>query len=331
MTEDSIEIFTPSGFPVPVAELTRFFNSLDDWVIIKNQHLFQNLERGGDCDLIVRDKKKATDLLVNLLGNPHYIVTRSTVQSYYYSWGSIDFVKSVAWKGIVLIDQQKLIRSSNRTNPAGWPLLPKEYEVALKLIYSLVWGGFVKERYWSECISYHRDSKPELTDILESSLGRRASRLVLQGLAINSQDYLVERIREVRKEIVLYQIKRDFCSFVWGTITHFRTEIALLLFPPTPLSFVFGDSWATVDHFVNDSNSGSKRFPTHTRAYNIQSSSTVSAFLHLLSICIKNSRFRSKGGCVFVHMSSDKIAKFMKNFTTKIRLIRMSDESDLLF
>ncbi|BDS06756.1 hypothetical protein NT6N_17960 [Oceaniferula spumae] len=331
MTEDSAEIYAPSGFPIPVAELSRFFNSLDDWVIVKNQHLFKNLERGGDCDIIVRDKDKATALLVKLLGKPHYVVTRSSVQSFYYSWGSIDFVKSVVWKGIVLIDQQKLIKSSNRNSPEGWPLLPREYEVTLKLIYSLVWGGFVKERYWSECISYYRDNKPELTDILERSLGRKASALVLRGLDMDSGEYMVERIREVRKEIALYQIKRDFSSFFFGAIEHFRTEIALLIFSPTPLSFVFGDSWPTVDRFVNKSNSDSKRFPTSTRAFNIQSRSTLPALCHLISICIKNSRFRSKGGCVFVHMNSDEIARFMTHFTTKIRLIRMSDESDLLF
>lgn len=283
---------------VPEKTLGQFFDDLEDWTILKNGDLFGNLRRGGDCDITVSDESRATRQLQALLGEPAVVVKRSYVTSFFYPWGSIDFIKSYSWRGMSLIGKAGLLKSTTKTTGGDWPIVAKELEVGLWLISSLVWGGFVKPRYWPQCLEYWSNHSSRLTKVLNELVGTKASVIITKALSADDPDSLTKSLPALRRGIYATQFSRWPLRTLVGMVVFIGSEFLLTLQPPGPLRIKIVQQGCNSSQIADLKLPG---FPLVSRVFHLSGRSTVTQALLVPVLLIKNARFRSKGGrLVFV-------------------------------
>lgn len=136
--------------PVPVQRLRAFLARLEGesrgYVVVKNPNLWANIERGGDWDLLVGDLPSAQAHLVETLGRPERISRRSYVCSHYFDWGEIDLLSGIEWRGVELVDRDRVLRSFRR-HGEGWRINSLAYEAIACWVSPLLYSGTFNERY----------------------------------------------------------------------------------------------------------------------------------------------------------------------------------------
>jgi hypothetical protein len=138
---------SPPHDPVPEAALTRCFRELPDYVVLRNEEdLFENLQRGGDIDLLVGDLRLAERTLIRHLGAPVRIIRSSYVSGYSYDWGHVDLLPTIEWRGACFLRTDAVLEA-RRLSSRGRPVPRIAHEALVSWLTSLLFGGFFKERY----------------------------------------------------------------------------------------------------------------------------------------------------------------------------------------
>ena len=103
-------VVSPPKDSVPEAVLTRCLRELPHYVILRNEEdLFENLQRGGDIDLLVADLELAERILIRHLGAPIRIIRSSYVSGYSYDWGHVDLLPTVEWRGACYLPTEAVL------------------------------------------------------------------------------------------------------------------------------------------------------------------------------------------------------------------------------
>ena len=140
------EVSSPTD-SLPRISLTRCLRELANYVVLRNEEdLFENLERGGDVDLLVHDLDGAERTLIRHLGSPVRFIRSSYVRGYSYDWGNVDLLPSVEWRGARYLATEAVLQD-RRISPGGRSVPSVAHEAVISWLTSLLWGGFFKERY----------------------------------------------------------------------------------------------------------------------------------------------------------------------------------------
>lgn len=222
---------SPQSRLIPRQRLITFFESLGDWVVLRNGDLLGNLERGGDCDILVGDTSEAEAVLIQVLGRPLYVARRSYVTGYYFSWGYIDVFKDYQWKGIRLFDADFAF-SYKTINEHGFPVLAEPLESCVLLLTSLLWGGFVKERYIGRICSAWKEFRCEFEAHLRFLIGPRASSLLVDLLDSGEIKMAESHVLRIRFYVFVHHFPRYPLQCVVGYLNFIKKEIILRLTPP---------------------------------------------------------------------------------------------------
>jgi thymidylate kinase len=230
----------PSPLPVHTRTAIRaFFDALGSYVILRNHDIDQNLNRGGDIDVLVDNINLARTRLCEILGQPLFSLRRTYVESHFYEWGHIDLTPRMEWRGAVYISNTTILNNADHSI-FGFAKPGLADEALICWFASLIWGGFVKERYNSTITQAARDDGKRFLSLLNhavgSKLGARLFSLALNGDPSQS----VSMVRSLRRALWLRGFARQPIGTLGGLISHYVREIYLRAHPPVPWFAIIG-------------------------------------------------------------------------------------------
>lgn len=222
---------------IPEEKLKALFQSLNG-VLLRNFGYIENLKRGGDVDICVKNIREAREALVRELGTPVKVASRSYVSGYYWVWGYIDLFPDVEWRGAEFLPKQVLFNQAIRDN--GIQVAHPAHEALICWFSSLLWGGFFKDRYKNVIISAAKEYPEEFLEALQQAVGQHwAQRLFLA--ARNGEP----EVSKTWVKVLRFQVWwRAFWKSPWGTLRKWLLflwyEFRLRLDPPVLWAAVLG-------------------------------------------------------------------------------------------
>ena len=230
---------------VPKEELCAVFDNLDEWAFLRNADVFENFERGGDCDLLVKDLEAATKIVLEGLGPPNLVARRSYVRSFYYSWGHLDLTDHYYWRGIRLLPGRTML--DNKIFIGEYPLVSPVDEAITRLLSSLLWGGFIKERYSPEIMLVYQKEKESFQNRLGEMLGEEASAILCSGLDEGNLEELVDEVSGLRATVRKHYKRQSLIRYWVGWLRFTGAEILLRIRDLFPIMILRVDPADRVD------------------------------------------------------------------------------------
>ncbi len=226
--------------PIPREQITQFLNALGERaVVLRNHDVWANLERGGDIDLLVPDVQEAARLLVATLGPPRWATHRSYVHSYFYPWGHLDLTDTIEWRGARFLETAQVLREAE---PSAWGFRrPRPaHEALMSWFYSLIWGGFFKQRYAEGIRTAARDDAEAFQAACRYAVGPvwgpRLVELAETGDLAASEAWVAPLRTALRRQA----LKRDPRGTLRRALAFWRAEMRLRWRPPLPWGCVLG-------------------------------------------------------------------------------------------
>jgi hypothetical protein len=142
-----------------------------DVVVVKNPDIWGSLERGGDWDLVALDPELVAGRIRRALGTPESEIRRSYVWSLNYSWGHLDLLPRVEWRGLVLVSAERAFEGASEAAKDSLMVARPAHQVMAACVYAVLAHGGYKERYealWAEAWTTDAD---ELRRLLSKAFG----------------------------------------------------------------------------------------------------------------------------------------------------------------
>jgi len=228
--------------PVPAAaqvKLSEFLNSLEEYVILRNQDVWSSLARGSDVDLLVKDTDRAEKALLLHLGMPLRMQGNSYVTSYFYPWGQIDLWPRLEWRGAVYLPNQAVIGQAERSR-FGFASPRLAHEAAVSWLNFALRGGFFKERYRMTILEAARNDGAALREALVYAAGPVWGERLWLAASEGRPETSANWVGPVRRAVWWRACRRDPRNTLLGWLAHWKAELGLRLRPPLPWVTVLG-------------------------------------------------------------------------------------------
>jgi len=219
----------------PREALERFLARLESgpgFAVAKQPDLWANLRRGGDWDLVVRDVGSARRLLVDEVGVPLRTVRRSYVVANFFSWGEIDLLPRIEWKGVELVGAPRVLTRAGRVPDHRWPVACLAHQAVAAWIYPLLAYGSFNARYAELVARASADDGGELEEVLRRVFGRHAES-VLTAAHTAAPGSLASLAPRLRRAARLGAFNRSPVR-TFGGMSRFAVREAALRLPVTP-------------------------------------------------------------------------------------------------
>lgn len=211
---------------IPEKQLPIFFKGLEDWALLRNEDAIGNLRKGGDCDLIVKDIKLCEQRLIESFGKPLRICRRSYVVSFYYPWGHFDVTDNYYWRGIRLLEAHPILSGARKSGDYIY-IVSKVDEAITKLFGSLLWGGFVKQRYCDDILDVFAKQEGPFLERLHEMVGVTAAETIFRRLKLCDWDGMVAGVPYIRKRVVFSAMRKQPFQVVFGQINFVYREFMI--------------------------------------------------------------------------------------------------------
>lgn len=275
-------------------------SSLEDWALLRNEDVIGNFLKGGDCDLIVENTSSSLSKIIRKLGPPSYVTKRFYVTSLDYPWGHIDLANHFYWKGFKLCDGKYML-SHARSNQQ-WPLISNEHQAITMLLNSLLWGGFVKNRYKQFIYETFASNMEAVSKSLQSMIGQSASYLVLERVAGQDWSGLESYVGKIRFKVGLNSLAHDPVGSIYGNIHYVYRELHLRARPPLPVVLLHKH---TSLPFTKVSDSLKQESTEHGYQIKVVNGNGRHRHTTLLQSLLKYRSFRAKKGLVVLVVDMD--------------------------
>lgn len=138
---------SPAPRGIPESALRGFLADLGDgYAVAKAPHIWENLRRGGDWDLVVSDLPRALRMLEARVGRPDAVLRRSYVWCTYFPWGEVDLLPGLSWRGLQLVTADDVL--SGAVDSSGAPRVARPaHEAMAACVYPLLAHGSYKAAY----------------------------------------------------------------------------------------------------------------------------------------------------------------------------------------
>lgn len=314
---------------IPEQKLIKFFSTLRRWAVVRNGDLLGNLRRGGDCDILVSDLQAAEALLISILGPPLHVAFRSYVKGYYYEWGYIDFFTDYQWRGVLLLEGEDVLTHS-KINSFGWPVLFEEEEACVMLLTSLLWGGFVKMRYWNHILEVWAHQQEYMEGAMIKMLGKPSAKILVGGLSQKSPGILEKRATQLRILLAVREIMRHPFLYPVRYFNFVKAEIALRISPPIPIIVICGLSKVQYNEMAREIQSNSTSFwRTPVRHFRLAAFPRASIFRKIFFIFLKLRfiSFRARSGLVLLSTETSSETSKRSGFGNCVEVLPIRDST----
>jgi thymidylate kinase len=199
---------------------------------VHDENVRATLERGGDLDLLVEDVSAAVDVVLRESACVARVQQRSYVTGVYL-WSPqtlgfhIDLVSNLGWRGLPFLETRRAIAGADTSTDL--PVLCAVDRAAAELLLSLLWGGFVKRRYWNGVREQAGLDAFRVT--LEKAFGRSLARSCLESIAANRPSELEEIAGRLRRAMVWRRFIRAPLSTLYSLWSFCTREFSLRLRP----------------------------------------------------------------------------------------------------
>lgn len=243
---------------MPDVEIAAFLRELEEYVVLRNEaDLFDNLRRGGDVDLLVRDLARAERTLIRHLGPPIRITKRSSVTECFYEWGNIDFLPSIEWRGADYLPVDTVLEE-RRVSVRGLPVPRLAHEALVSWLTSLLWGGFFKERYATVIRQAVASDGSAFRHALTAAAGRKWGTRLYQAAVDGHPEVSKTWARSLRVAIWTRAWRRSPVRTVARGLAFVVAELRLRFDPPVPWLALLGPAASgtasVLDEMVQRSN-----------------------------------------------------------------------------
>ena len=294
---------------VPEKNLKIFFEKLGQWALLRNPDVFENFSRGGDCDLLVGNLEEASRTLVEELGPPVLIARRSYLRSFFYPWGHLDLTNHYYWRGIKLLDGPSML--ADKKCSGSYPSLSSVDTSILKLLGSLLWGGFLKERYTPDILDSYRENTEHFSERLRLMLGKAAADTICSHIFKENWKGLVNEVGSIRKSVKKHYRRKSFVRYWMGQLRFTFAEIRLRIFDLLPVLVLKVNR--------HDREAMNAELPIVTKVTDqhckVVEVTNIVRCLALPLILLANISFRARNGLLIIVRENDlKLNRFTKIF-----------------
>lgn len=212
-------------------KLCDLLRNADCYALLRNSDVALNLSNGGDADLLVDNFQSFTQSLLKIMGPPSIMIHRAYVDSIFWSWGHVDMLPALEWRGARYLPNQMLWQMIRRNN-YGFLEVDLVHQGVICWFSSLIWGGFFKERYKEEILNAVRSHQNDFQNALEYAVGAYLAQCLIE-LANNGRlEDSVVFVPSLRRALWWRAFWRSPSITLTGWLRFWRAELELRLRPP---------------------------------------------------------------------------------------------------
>lgn len=194
--------------------------------------------------------EKARCALWTHCGPAAWVLPRSYVSSHFYSFGHIDLLPRIEWRGAEFLDRAQVFRKGKST-VTGLQKPCLAHEALISWFTSLLWGGFFKTRYRNIIISAASTDADEFRSVLQFTVGERWGQRLFTAAADGRPEVSEGWVSSLRRAVWWQAFRRHPLRTVWGWLCFYGCEVKLNLFPPTPWIAVLGPDGSGKSTVIN--------------------------------------------------------------------------------
>ena len=224
-----------------------FFKELVDqglsYSVVRNYEGLPSSKPGGDVDILV-EKKQIDNILfiinkilvqvkgrIEITSIHHYVIKLKLYNvvddKSKESVTELDLITKLSWKGLSWLSESEVLGQSNKNNLAIYVPEPK-HELQMSLFHSLLYGGFVKKRYYNQMSSlFLLSDKHELKEDLDSNFGKKIGQLIFDNIETSNWKGLEGSKRKLRQILIKKNMSKYFINTIFAIISHYYLEIII--------------------------------------------------------------------------------------------------------
>ena len=199
-----------------------FFNELASkslkYSVVRNYEGLPLSKPGGDVDILIENEK--IDQVLKIIDNiiqsangrveivsTHYYVVKLKLHNVVddkskESMTELDLITKLSWKGLQWLSASEVLDQSNKNDLDIYIPEPK-HELQMSLFHSLLYGGFVKQRYYKKMSSlFILLDRSELKEDLLRNFGRKIGQLIIENIEISNWKGLEKNKRKLRQILI---------------------------------------------------------------------------------------------------------------------------------
>ena len=204
--------------------LLNALEATNNYAAAKATDLWENLRRGGDWDLLVRDRPRALRAVVEAVGEPNRLAVWSHGLGCYYPWGEIDLLDGVRYRGVLLLSSSEAVEAATHRADGIVAARPAHVAISACLLPAMAYGTH-KAEYELEWKRAQARDRHELRRVLEVVLGTSLAERV-------ERDGPLPHLSHVRRAFML---RSAVSRSAWaGAIKYAVVEVAQHARPPAP-------------------------------------------------------------------------------------------------
>jgi thymidylate kinase len=219
--------------------ISEFLNTTGEYVVLRNHDIRNSLVSGGDVDVLVRDMPLARRSMVAALGSPWWIMSRTYVEGYFYSWGHIDLTPRIEWHGAVYIDNETIFTES-LISKFGFKMPRQAHEALICWFSSLIWGGVYKERYTPTLLSAADKDPESFLKCLIYAVGKKWGNRLFSLVQDRKPGASVVWVGQLRRALWWRGFQRRPLLTTFGCLSFWCKEILMRIKPPVPWVAILG-------------------------------------------------------------------------------------------
>lgn len=209
------------------------------YCVIRNYELLPAENIGNDVDILV-DKKAFQHKFAffeNTLATNGYMITVTSVRQYViktiissinkkYTL-EVDFITDLAWKGCKFMSVKATLQNSSLLNSFYIPS-PSD-ECAMSLLHSLLFGGFVKEKYRLKLTNFI-DSGADLNKSLRPYFADSDIDFISKALHDKNYKSIEDVCNKLRLNIIIRNLRFNPMKTLYRFSEYFFRELSIRLF-----------------------------------------------------------------------------------------------------
>lgn len=209
------------------------------YCVVRNYELFPTDNIGNDVDILT-DKKvflRKFDNFEKLLATNGYMITITSARQYViktiitsinkkYTL-EVDFITDLAWKGCKFMSVKATLQNSSLLNSFYIPS-PSD-ECAMSLLHSLLFGGFVKEKYRLKLTNFI-DSGADLNKSLRPYFADSDIDFISKALHDKNYKSIEDVCNKLRLNIIIRNLRFNPMKTLYRFSEYFLRELSIRLF-----------------------------------------------------------------------------------------------------
>ncbi|TVL98272.1 MAG: hypothetical protein CV087_21575 [Candidatus Brocadia sp. WS118] len=222
--------------------LNSFFADLQqssiDYCVLRNYEYLPEENKGNDIDFLINPHcfSKVIEILSGFEGIVITGIVRRQYVNAVFLYGiewkeyrsiELDFVTGFSWKGFRYLDAEVVLKGGKKYKNFFIP--SPAHESIISLLSSLIFGGFIKEKYIERISGIFEKEENEVITSMNPYLGSYYSKQLVADFLRKDYQKILSSNKYYKAELLKSNFKRRPLNSIWTLIEHFRREILIRL------------------------------------------------------------------------------------------------------